>query len=114
MPVRQTLDQLNADARQHCDGCERCETLKDSWVMCSGVRVGFVNGKCPIERWDHSAPIEHEPTTRVRLYKLCVERIAEEWPQDWQAKLRAAAVRTSGRAILIPRALYDEALKNRK
>ena len=113
MQVLQTLTQRIADARQHCDGCENRETLKDSWVMCSGVRVGFVNGRCPRELWDHSAPIEKSKPAEP-VYHLCKERIVEEWDDDWQQRIRASAIHETDRRIAIPLDLYEEALKHRR
>lgn len=52
--------------------------------------------------------------TPIDNYTLCAERLREEWSKEWQAKLRAAAAGRNGRAYLIPREFYEEALKHRK
>ena len=104
MPVRQTLEQLNADARQHCNGCAKCDALRDSWAMCSGVRVGFANGTCPLGLWDHSAPIKHTPRPRVPYVQICMGRHLE-WPVKVWEQIQKCPLH--GRKYHVPRELYD-------
>jgi hypothetical protein len=45
---------------------------------------------------------------------LCRERIAEEWNNEWQARIRSSAIRENATCLVIPKSLYAEALKHRK
>jgi len=100
-----TLEQLNADARQHCDGCERCDVLKESSAICGGKLVSFVNGLCPRGLWDHSAKIEHKPKASAGFVEICMGRHLE-WPvKAWE---RIQACPLHGRKYRVPRALFNE------
>lgn len=110
-----TRDELIADARQHCEGCPKCERLNPGSVVCEGKMVPMSVGRCPDGLWDHSTP---QPVvvrkTRERTATLCKERLSEEWGEEWQAKILAAVIRETAKKYVLPIALYEEALKNRK
>lgn len=84
---------------EDCETCQRREAIERPAVLLFITR----------ETEPPPPPVDKDPVNT-----LCIERLREEWDREWQKKLRAAAVGRNGRALLIPRALYDEALKNRK
>lgn len=97
-------------AAVHCRTCPSAGRIGNASVDCDGSLVAFVNGKCKRGLWDHSGKVEFVP----EFFELCKERLAEEWGEEWQAKILAAVIRETEKKYILPISLYEEALKNRK
>lgn len=55
------LNERRESAAVECSNCPRCDELATGSVMCkwtgTPLRIPLSVGKCPDDRWDHSAPI---------------------------------------------------------
>lgn len=97
-------------AQVHCRGCASAGRIGNASVDCDGKSVAYAQGVCKRGLWDHSGKIEYVPA----FYELCRERLTEEWGLEWQAKIRAGAVRETKKKYILPIALYEEAARHRK
>lgn len=111
--MAKTLEQVR-EVSKFCASCPDASRVGRDSVDCCGALIAYANGKCHRNFWDNSAPVKFEPTIPPHLFGLCAERVDEEWPPEWQVKIRAAAIEKRGRRLIIPRELYDEALRHRK
>lgn len=45
---------------------------------------------------------------------VCRDRLKEEWSPEWRERLLAAATASTAGRIVVPVALYEQAMKNRR